>query len=447
MGKLTKKLILAGLAFLLVFGVGLTTLAEGESDPCEIKNFDNHVRNNDKFPYLNDYKAHTNNSTDVSDTQISVRVNSPSPNVDIKINGKVVAEVTLTDGKYVSFTEKEGFTVDYVYVKGGNERTPDGKVMGTLYSFVGGCEESSKSGLATQGNEQDVSYYEFYFSVDPPSEELTKLRLTSLCSDDPAETRRWRVRNTNEVDVVFTWDIYGTELSGTETVEAGEDFIFDTPTQSGDNTMRIFVDGKQQDVKASSGAACEEDTDPDPEPEPSHLVFAANLDGLCDGPLTATIKNDNEAGDMEGEVKWELYFHEEYHAMDGEVIAEGTVGPLNADADYEFEYDGELKSGRYILVVYQEDGTQLLSEELTLECEVEGTTEEDEDDEKEEKEKEEEEDPTKEVKDAVEEEEEAEETVGKKLPDTATPWYNMLLAGIALLLVSGGVLWRKLRFS
>jgi hypothetical protein len=34
------------------------------------------------------------------------------------------------------------------------------------------------------------------------------LKLTSMCSNDPTATRRWRVRNATASPVNYTWDVY-----------------------------------------------------------------------------------------------------------------------------------------------------------------------------------------------------------------------------------------------
>jgi predicted outer membrane repeat protein len=91
---------------------------------------------------------------------------------------------------------------------------------------------------------------------------LARLRLTSLCSPDPASVRVWRVRNTNPQAVDFTWDVYQTPQTGSGTVPAGStavpsDVTFQTQTvPNSPNTVRLFVNGVQQDVKASSPGAC-----------------------------------------------------------------------------------------------------------------------------------------------------------------------------------------------
>ncbi len=97
-----------------------------------------------------------------------------------------------------------------------------------------------------------------------------KLRLTSMCSAQPGQYRLWRVRNSNPADVVFTWDIYhsSTGQNGFGVVPPAVngvqgEVIFSSVTEAGANTLRLFVNGAQQDVKASSGATC-----PTPTPVP-----------------------------------------------------------------------------------------------------------------------------------------------------------------------------------
>jgi len=91
---------------------------------------------------------------------------------------------------------------------------------------------------------------------------ITQLRLTSLCSPDPDRIRVWRVRNTNPDPVDFTWDVVGTDQTGSGTVPGGSEatpgeVTFQTVTVDGPNTTRIFVDGEQQNVKASTPDACD----------------------------------------------------------------------------------------------------------------------------------------------------------------------------------------------
>jgi hypothetical protein len=90
--------------------------------------------------------------------------------------------------------------------------------------------------------------------VIPPS--FAKLKLTSMCSADPALTRRWRVRNSNAFPLPFTWEIYGNGQAGAGVAVANGDVFFESNTVNGANTLRLFVGGKIQEVKASGGARC-----------------------------------------------------------------------------------------------------------------------------------------------------------------------------------------------
>ena len=85
------------------------------------------------------------------------------------------------------------------------------------------------------------------------------LKLTSVCSEDPATERRWRVSNPNEFGVEVAWDLYGTGIKDTVTAAPGDSFFF-TPARGGANTVKItWKDDKgktKSKVKASGGATC-----------------------------------------------------------------------------------------------------------------------------------------------------------------------------------------------
>ena len=88
---------------------------------------------------------------------------------------------------------------------------------------------------------------------------VIKLQLTSMCSDDPAVDRNWRVRNSNPFNVTYTWQVVGTGQTGTLVAAPGDNF-FTTLTASGANTTKIKWQDEneawQETVKASSGERC-----------------------------------------------------------------------------------------------------------------------------------------------------------------------------------------------
>lgn len=88
---------------------------------------------------------------------------------------------------------------------------------------------------------------------------VINLQLTSMCSTDPAQTRRWRVRNQNNFDVTYTYLVVGTQQTGQLVAKPGDNF-FETNTVGGANTTKIiWVDNggdSHETVKASGGAQC-----------------------------------------------------------------------------------------------------------------------------------------------------------------------------------------------
>lgn len=85
--------------------------------------------------------------------------------------------------------------------------------------------------------------------------QIARLRLTSLCSDFPNQTRSWRVFNPASQPLAFSYEVFGTSQTGTLTAAPGE-LVFSTSTVSGPNTTIVRVNGVQQDVKASGGQQC-----------------------------------------------------------------------------------------------------------------------------------------------------------------------------------------------
>jgi hypothetical protein len=64
------------------------------------------------------------------------------------------------------------------------------------------------------------------------------------------------VRNSNAFPLPFTWEIYGNGQAGSGVAVANGDVFFESNTVNGANTLRLFVGGKIQEVKASGGARC-----------------------------------------------------------------------------------------------------------------------------------------------------------------------------------------------
>ena len=81
---------------------------------------------------------------------------------------------------------------------------------------------------------------------------FTKLGLTSLCNGN------WRVHNPNATPISITWDVYTTTENRVGVVPANTDAFF--TSSQGANTVRVFVNGKQQQSKATNPANCTSST-------------------------------------------------------------------------------------------------------------------------------------------------------------------------------------------
>ena len=112
-------------------------------------------------------------------------------------------------------------------------------------------------GQVSTANASETSRLEIQDEIAPAN----YLKLTSMCSNDPSVSRRWRVRNATSTPLEFTWNVYGTNQSGSGLAAANGDTYFETVALAGPNTTKIFwsVEGANyQTVKASGGATCEQ---------------------------------------------------------------------------------------------------------------------------------------------------------------------------------------------
>ena len=96
----------------------------------------------------------------------------------------------------------------------------------------------------------------------PDPVEWQPLRLASMCSPDPDIYRVWRVQNANGRAVDFTWEVAGSDQTGSGVVPAvscgvaGETY-FNTNTEPDSNTVHIYVDGQLQDTQPGNPDKCE----------------------------------------------------------------------------------------------------------------------------------------------------------------------------------------------
>jgi hypothetical protein len=110
----------------------------------------------------------------------------------------------------------------------------------------------------TPGNYSvSLSYCDTTIIHDIIIEECPKLKLSSVCSDNPSEIRRWRVRNSNDYDIEARWELLGTSYQGVIQTNANSDTFFETPT-AGFNFVKVYIGTELQSLRVSSGQSCEE---------------------------------------------------------------------------------------------------------------------------------------------------------------------------------------------
>ena len=166
---------------------------------------------------------------------------------------------------------------------------------------------------------------------------VEKLLLTSMCSDDPAVERRWRVRNPNAFEISVVWELVGTGIRDTVAAPSGDSFFF-TPARGGANTVRItWKDEKgktKSGVKASSGATC------------SGLVsrvgnVLTEKVVLYPNPAVSEVKLSHLGDVPEGSV-YKIYSNL------GQLVEKGTLSKASGIRQVDVSF---LKAGNYLLEV------------------------------------------------------------------------------------------------
>jgi len=102
---------------------------------------------------------------------------------------------------------------------------------------------------------------------------LTKLQLTNIGWTDGFAI--WRVRNLNDIDIPYNWDVYETGQVGQGIALAKYDVFFYTSLVRGPNTVRVLVDGIPHRVKSAHlNYSLYHSIEPLPEPIPPSLELS-----------------------------------------------------------------------------------------------------------------------------------------------------------------------------
>jgi hypothetical protein len=275
------------------------------------------------------------------------------------------------------------------------------------------------------------------------------LVLTALCTDTPTVNRKWNVHNPNVTAVSFSYAIQGTGQAGSQSIAANSDTQITTNTE-GTNVMNLLVNGAVQAFITNTGAACTAVTasptptatptasptatpaatvtpKPATKPTPVAAVTATPSPIVSSGPCLndastaiATTKAVPAGAKLISKKTSALMI---WHLSNGNLMVKAALPEkTKATGIWSFDLGGQIytvngSAGVTYMIVNPPVGTyntvasfasdcgqpmtKLLSATITV--------------------------PT---------------VSGGTLPNTATPWYNILLIGTVMLFI-GTMIWRK----
>ncbi|HEY0829382.1 MAG TPA: hypothetical protein VGE40_14880 [Bacilli bacterium] len=84
----------------------------------------------------------------------------------------------------------------------------------------------------------------------------SKLSLSTVCTESTGLKLKWKVNNSNSQAITFMWKLPGTGKTGTGTVAANSSVTFETDKGNGANLIQIWVDGKLMDVGKNIDEKC-----------------------------------------------------------------------------------------------------------------------------------------------------------------------------------------------
>lgn len=186
----------------------------------------------------------------------------------------------VTDGR------AEGYTAGYSageqagtaagYEQGRNEGYQAGFQAGDSAGFTRGLQQGEQAGYQNgyeEGYEvgqaegypngfeagKEQGYEEGFEAAEQmceKEEQRNKITLNSECSNNPDKTRKWSVSNPFKFPIIVYWSLDKSDQKGLLYVRPRATNTFETRTIRGDNTMRIYILGRQSASKTSTGKKC-----------------------------------------------------------------------------------------------------------------------------------------------------------------------------------------------
>ncbi|MBO8172204.1 MAG: hypothetical protein H0Z33_09965 [Bacillaceae bacterium] len=301
----------------------------------------------------------------------------------------------------------------------------------------------------TYGHGQSVIAESSYKPCQTPEEPTPELDVTPLCSDNPDQERKWKVHNPNDYKIWLNWEIIETGQHKYEIdLESGESTTVTAETYSeGSTTLKVTVTTGEGLVieAASSDEKCNDNPPPpsdDPD-DPPKRDDDDNDEPQKDEPespeLTALCSEDpNQTR------RWEVYNpNDEELKIFWEVEeTEFESEPVSIPAESSITLETEAAEGNTttLTVHYGEDYEfDVTSKNQGEPCQTNEGEKPDDDSTDEETPPQPQEPPQEPTEP---EDPQPAPPAQEELPNTASPWYNMIFLSGLLLIGSGSILWR-----
>lgn len=194
--------------------------------------------------------------------------------------------VVSEDKKSVTVTPATGYEIVSICVK-----TGDG--LSTPESNISGPYDKDISHVVVTTREIEIP-------------QLSNLNLTSICKE--GDEHKFRVRNPNDVDISFTWELYSNIATGGPlTAIANSDTFFFVPAaQPGTTKIYYSINAEDKSVtKAQNNEACSPSTSPSASPStsPSASPSTSPSSSPSSNPSSTPTPSDNNSSNDGGSVQ------------------------------------------------------------------------------------------------------------------------------------------------
>lgn len=236
---------------------------------------------------------------------------------DADLSNVILTDHLMGDGWTYNFgTLHVGETKDYHYTY----TVPEGTLAGELTNtaIVSGFDGDE----AVNGSDDAIVF------IDAPPPEITHLILTSVCTENPELSRRWKITNENHTDIAFSWVLMETGEAGSGIARGDTDMYLELLALTGLNTLKITYQGDMEETRVSSGLQCP--------PENMQLV---TIHSMC------------ASGPEGSQVEWQIYNPNDYN-INATWESENRTGIMTLHPGISILYTDDIQGSPNTLTLY-----------------------------------------------------------------------------------------------